>query len=441
MESQAEPREKLNPNLLDVVKTDAGGTIYYAGKPLTTPKGLEASHESLRLLEHILRELSLTRELDWGGINSYSLFSLQKDLLENLETSLDESFEKIYAGDPIIMGSKATAGEEAGEGLNDILDFFEKRGLAFSFLFGGVHSLLQGVNKFILEFTECSEGAGLMDPAGRLKVFHKVWSGLPLEKKTGVVVLGQAHKMGVILPLLAVLRRITPAEYANGVLVMHLPHQKGRLAGPGWHDVLTGERCVRTSFPDWEKPEASFAAIREQVNMVLEYMTYFDGQGARDLSVPELIKNGEGFALEFKSTLRWNLKAEKKDPNIEHASLKTIAAFLNSAGGTLLIGVRDDGSIEGIETDGFPDEDRFSLHFWNLIKSSLGVDVSALLRTYFETVDGRLVFVVQCAMSPKPVFLNQKGFEEEYFIRVGPSSAKLGIGEALKYIDGRFGGK
>ena len=105
-----------------------------------------------------------------------------------------------------------------------------------------------------------------------------------------------------------------------------------------------------------------------------------------------------------------------------------------------MIGVRDDGSIEGVETDGFPDEDRFSLHFWNLIKSSMGVDVSAYIRTGFERIDGGLVFSVQCAMSPKPVFLNQKGFDEEFYIRVGPSSAKLGIGEALKYIQGRFGG-
>ena len=64
--------EKLNPNLLDVVKTDNGGELYYSGKPLTTPGGLETSHSSLRLLEHILRELSLTRELDHEGVNSYA---------------------------------------------------------------------------------------------------------------------------------------------------------------------------------------------------------------------------------------------------------------------------------------------------------------------------------------------------------------------------------
>ena len=57
----------------------------------------------------------------------------------------------------------------------------------------------------------------------------------------------------------------------------------------------------------------------------------------------ELIDVGESGEVEFKSTLRWHLHAERMDKEIEHASLKTIAAFLNTAGGTLLIGVNDDG--------------------------------------------------------------------------------------------------
>ena len=44
----------------------------------------------------------------------------------------------------------------------------------------------------------------------------------------------------------------------------------------------------------------------------------------------ELIKRGESKTLEFKSTLRWNLRENRKDDKIiTHAVLKTIAAFLN----------------------------------------------------------------------------------------------------------------
>ena len=64
----------------------------------------------------------------------------------------------------------------------------------------------------------------------------------------------------------------------------------------------------------------------------------------------ELIKRGESKTLEFKATLRWNLRENRKDDKaITHAVLKTIAAFLNTAGGDLLIGVADDGTVTGIE--------------------------------------------------------------------------------------------
>ena len=58
----------------------------------------------------------------------------------------------------------------------------------------------------------------------------------------------------------------------------------------------------------------------------------------------ELIKRGESKTLEFKSTLRWSLKEDRQDDKgVTHAVLKTIAAFLNTEGGDLLIGVADDG--------------------------------------------------------------------------------------------------
>src|SRR5690606_7134738 len=66
----------------------------------------------------------------------------------------------------------------------------------------------------------------------------------------------------------------------------------------------------------------------------------------------ELIKRKESKTLEFKSTLRWSLKDDNQDDEgVTHAVLKTIAAFLNTEGGGLLIGVADDGSVVGIEHD------------------------------------------------------------------------------------------
>ena len=65
------------------------------------------------------------------------------------------------------------------------------------------------------------------------------------------------------------------------------------------------------------------------------------------------IKHGETATLEFKSSLRYNIRANKIDKDIENSVLKTIAAFCNTKGGELLIGVADDKSIVGIEHEGF----------------------------------------------------------------------------------------
>ena len=68
----------------------------------------------------------------------------------------------------------------------------------------------------------------------------------------------------------------------------------------------------------------------------------------------ELIAGGEGAIVEFKATLRTNLHTGEKDPKMEQAVLKTLAGFLNKEGGTLVIGVADDGSPVGVGADGFP---------------------------------------------------------------------------------------
>ena len=55
--------------------------------------------------------------------------------------------------------------------------------------------------------------------------------------------------------------------------------------------------------------------------------------------IQELIKTGESEAVEFKSTLRTNLHTKKFDKKMEHAVMKSITSFLNTDGGTLLVGV------------------------------------------------------------------------------------------------------
>ena len=63
---------------------------------------------------------------------------------------------------------------------------------------------------------------------------------------------------------------------------------------------------------------------------------------------------GETTRVEFKSTLRVNLHTGQVDKKMEHSCLKTIAAFLNSHGGHLVVGINDSGVVLGVDQDGFP---------------------------------------------------------------------------------------
>ena len=157
----------------------------------------------------------------------------------------------------------------------------------------------------------------------------------------------------------------------------------------------------------------------------------------------ELIKQGESKTLEFKSTLRWNLKEDRKDDkHITHAALKTIAAFLNTEGGDLLLGVADDGAVVGIERDRLDNDDRFMLHLAQVVRNGLGVRAGTCIDPKVQIVDGKGVCVVSCQRSPEPVFLKWKGVEAaesgDFFVRSGPGTVRLSAQDAKVYVRTRF---
>lgn len=151
----------------------------------------------------------------------------------------------------------------------------------------------------------------------------------------------------------------------------------------------------------------------------------------------QLIAEGEGQDLEFKSTLRWNLHTDKTDKSIENSCLKTVAGYLNSQGGILLIGVNDEGKAEGLNRDGFKTEDRLILHWVNLIKSYLGAEFMHWIRTTAYTVTNERVLVVQCLPSSKPVFMNRDN-DETFYVRMTNTTQGLKTSEVIAYIEQRF---
>lgn len=156
-----------------------------------------------------------------------------------------------------------------------------------------------------------------------------------------------------------------------------------------------------------------------------------------------LIEMGESDRVEFKSTLRFNLHSGNIDKAMELACFKSVVAFLNTGGGTLFIGVMDDGSLLGLDSDKFQNEDKFQLHFWNLFRESIGSEFSGFLRTSIQSIDGVKFFSVECLPATRPVFLkwklpNENQSREHFFVRAGPQTESLDARQAIEYIKDHF---
>jgi DNA-binding response OmpR family regulator len=152
--------------------------------------------------------------------------------------------------------------------------------------------------------------------------------------------------------------------------------------------------------------------------------------------VKSIISNGESNLVEFKSTLRWNLRADRSEKVIEKAWLKSVAAFINSDGGVLLVGVEDNGDILGIEADNFENEDKYLLHVNNRIQQHIGLEHAGFIGYQLVSVDNKKVLLIECHPSPSPVFLKFSK-EEEFYIRVGPGSRRLSTSEVVAYVTNR----
>jgi len=155
------------------------------------------------------------------------------------------------------------------------------------------------------------------------------------------------------------------------------------------------------------------------------------------LSIKDIIVTGESDQVEFKSTLRTNLHTGEKDSRMELAVLRTIAGFLNTSGGVLTIGVSDDGTPLGLESDGFPNEDKISLHLVNLIKDRIAPTMMQYIHVRFEDYNSHRVMVIECSKAKAPVFVKD-GNIEHFYIRTGPSTTELSASQTQDYIKQRY---
>ena len=145
--------------------------------------------------------------------------------------------------------------------------------------------------------------------------------------------------------------------------------------------------------------------------------------------------------LERKSTFRWDLKSGGVNKALERASMKTVAAFMNSNGGHLLLGVGDRGEAVGLEADyttlARRDADGLQNHFTNVLSSMLGPSLRQYVRMQSFTHEGKECMLVSVSPSERPAYLKDQD-HEEFFIRTGNGTTSLRMSEANAYISSRF---
>ena len=123
---------------------------------------------------------------------------------------------------------------------------------------------------------------------------------------------------------------------------------------------------------------------------------------------------------------------------MELGVLKTVAAFVNTGGGTLIVGVADDGDPVGIGADGFANEDKMSLHLTNLLATRIGPQTAMYVHPRFDDYEGERVMVIECLPGKAPVFVRD-GSVERFYVRVGPGTRELTASQSQDYVGQRFG--
>ena len=154
-------------------------------------------------------------------------------------------------------------------------------------------------------------------------------------------------------------------------------------------------------------------------------------------NINDMLKLGEHEKLEFKTSLRWDTKRNQVNKELEKTIMKTVAAFLNSEGGCLLIGIDDSGEPVGLENDfatlAKPGADGFENHFNNLFNSMIGPEFRQFVKLSFNNINGKIICLTNVKPSHKPVYLKSEN-GENFYIRTGNVTSPLKMSEVASYV-------
>lgn len=176
-----------------------------------------------------------------------------------------------------------------------------------------------------------------------------------------------------------------------------------------------------------------------------EVIERLDGIGTARSDIERLLTSDESARLEFKASLRMPVDPDPANRPlgvlkraIEREVIETLAAFLNTDGGTLIIGVKDDHTIVGIDVDYDcvkpRNRDGWRLTFDHLVTNQLGAEVMNCIDLQLEPWHDRTIAVIQCSPREEPTWVG-----EELYVRCTASTEKLSTRHAVAWWRQRWG--
>ena len=403
----------------DRLVIEKDGSVYvlmYRGLPMQTYEGEPVAHPNKSFLVHMISEyaehdvlIEDQRLMDPQHLSSYMLYCIQQD---RTIPSKDGDIRLALENECLLFRAS---------------NWDENK----SYMWEPLRDFLRAYSLQLpkLGWEAIDEETDLQDdiPPELVTRFSEIYWQLSSSQRAGVLYLSGCHNGALIWPIILVLGWCSPVQYASAVASVY-----GGCDGNLIDASLSGEDYKRQRLQEvhWLADEAS---------IVDTYLRLSNKQDPKTEVILQDISGGETATREFKETLRWNIRSEQYDKQITHSCLKTVCAFLNTDGGTLYIGVNDSGEPSGLSRDGFKNDDKFLLHFYNVIKQTMG----EMAATH---VDARIVPMEDCRVcqvickrwrGTGLVVLKQTNGKEESFVRTGPSTVQLQISEVSEYLASR----
>ena len=184
------------------------------------------------------------------------------------------------------------------------------------------------------------------------------------------------------------------------------------------------------------------AGYEEYVDVIKQTIDNSMKKPIHSRSLQMFLKEGEGLFLEYKQTLRWDLRKQCVSKDVERAVIKTIAGFMNADGGTLIIGVDDEGKVTGLKNDysslAKANRDGFENHLNMLVKTMLGIKFANYIHVRFDYFNDNEACLVAVDPSHKPAYIHNGDGKEEFFVRTGNSTQPFSMSETEEYIKTRW---